>query len=256
MQLNHKTFGQGDPLVIVHGLFGTLDNWQTLGKRFAEEYSVYLVDQRDHGRSPHSEAITFPLLGSDLGEFMEQQFMYEAHLLGHSMGGKSVMQFALDHPDRVDKLIVVDVAPKAYSASHHEIFEALFAVDLVNLKSRSEANDFLATKIKSSSVRQFLLKNLSRDKENGGFRWKLNLPLIYKHYNDILANVTWDGTPYDKPALFIRGAESDYVQDEDFPIIYKMFPQARIETVQGAGHWVHAQQPEELYRLVSEFLAE
>lgn len=254
MQLHHKSFGQGFPLLIVHGLFGTLDNWQTLGKRFAEQHLVYLVDQRDHGRSFHSEEITFPILGEDLRRFMEDNWMHEAHLLGHSMGGKSVMQCALDNPDLVDKLVVVDVAPRDYAGSHQEIFEALFAVDLVNLRDRKDADAFLKTRIPSYSVRQFLLKNLSRDRDTGGFRWKMNLPVIYKYYSDILANVRWDGTPFDKPTLFIRGADSDYIQDEDYPTIRRMFPQARIETVADAGHWVHAQQPEVLYRLVREFL--
>lgn len=253
MDLNFKSFGQGPPLVILHGLFGTLDNWQTLGKRWAEEFTVFLVDQRNHGRSPHEAGIDYPSMAADLKAFLEDNWIYETHVLGHSMGGKTAMQFALDYPEMVDKLVVVDIAPRAYPGGHEDIFEALLALDLAALGERSEADALLAKSIPQRGVRQFLLKNLTRTRE-GGYAWKMNLPVIYEHYAAILANVR-AAEPFAGPTLFVRGGQSDYVSDADWPAAQALFPQARLETVAGAGHWVHAERPEELYGLVKDFLA-
>ncbi len=254
MELNFKSFGQGPPLVILHGLFGTLDNWQTLGKRWAEHYTVFLVDQRNHGRSPRTEQIDYPSMAEDLHQFLESHWVYRSHLLGHSMGGKTAMQFALHYPDMVDKLIIVDIAPRAYPGGHEPIFDALFALDLNSIDDRKEADAFLEARIPEFGVRQFLLKNLTRTRE-GGYEWKMNLPVIFRHYDDILRNI--DGTePFEGPTLFLRGGDSRYVRDEDWPAIQQFFPNARLETVTGAGHWVHAEQPEALFELVTEFLAE
>ncbi|MEZ4983868.1 MAG: alpha/beta fold hydrolase [Saprospiraceae bacterium] len=253
MQLNHKTFGQGEPLIILHGLFGTLDNWQTLAKQWAEHYTVVLVDQRNHGRSPHEDAHTYPLMAEDLRQFMENNWIYEAHILGHSMGGKTAMQFALQHPEMVNKLVVVDMAPKAYSGGHETILEALKALPLGEIADRSEADDFLKERISDFGVRQFLLKNLTRTK-NGDYEWKMNLPVLIAHYEDILANVAVTTEVFGHPAHFIRGAKSDYVQDEDMADIRRWFPQATLATIPNAGHWVHAEQPTLLYEEVSRFL--
>ena len=185
MELNHKTFGQGEPLVILHGLFGTLDNWQTMARRFAENYTVILVDQRNHGRSPHLPGHSYELLANDLKEFLEANWIYEANILGHSMGGKTAMQFAMDFPDMVEKLVVVDMGIKEYPAGHNEIFEALFSLDVSKLESRSVAQKHLVSKINNLGVVQFLMKNLSRKKE-GGFQWKMNLQALYENYEKIL----------------------------------------------------------------------
>ncbi|MCB9337368.1 MAG: alpha/beta fold hydrolase [Lewinellaceae bacterium] len=253
MELNYKTFGQGDPVIILHGLFGTLDNWQTIARKLAEHYSVYILDQRNHGRSPHSETHDYPSMAEDLRQFMESHWMYDgAHVIGHSMGGKTAMQFALDHPDLVKKLVVVDIAPKAYNGGHHEIFDALFSMDLDKIADRSEADSLLAEKIKEPDVRLFLMKNLSRKKE-GGYEFKMNLPALYKHYDNILAAVSGEH-PFEGPSLFIRGGRSRHMEDGDEVLIKKLFPQAIIETVAGAGHWVHAEKPEELLKLVGKFL--
>ena len=254
MELNFKTFGQGPPLILLHGLFGTLDNWQTLGKRWAEHYTVFIVDQRNHGRSPHHDSLDYPALAEDLRHFMEAHWVYKAHILGHSMGGKTAMQFALHYPDMVDKLVVVDIAPKAYTGGHETIFDALLNLDLSTITDRKEAESYLQSRIPEEGVRQFLLKNLTREKD-GGFLWKMNLPVIYKHYADKLANVE-PGEPFDGPSLFIRGGLSAYVQDEDWPLIQQWFPEARLYTVPGAGHWVHAEQPALLYQQVQAFLEE
>ena len=255
MELNYKTFGQGPPLIILHGLFGTLDNWQTLAKRFAEHYSVYIIDQRNHGKSPHHSEMTYPLLAEDLRDFMESKWMFKAHIMGHSMGGKAAMQFALQFPDFVDHLIVVDMHPAANEGGHEQIFDAMLSLDLKQLKNRKEASQLLEEKIADFGVRQFLLKNLSRDKENDAYRWKMNLKALHERYPDILAAVSGEEA-FEGPALFIKGGRSNYIQDSHWPEVLDPFPNAKLYTVEEAGHWVHADAPKELEKVVVDFLNE
>ncbi|MEM6318342.1 MAG: alpha/beta fold hydrolase [Bacteroidota bacterium] len=252
MQLNYKSFGEGYPLIILHGLFGTLDNWQTIAKKLATQFSVYIVDQRNHGRSPHDDAFSYPTLADDLQEFMEQQWIYEAHILGHSMGGKTAMQFALNYPDLVNKLVVVDIAPKLYAAGHEAIFKALLSVDFTKVQSRKDVDKWISTSITDVGIRQFLLKNLTRTKTSG-YEWKMNLAAIHKNYPNILAAIDSEET-FDGTSLFIRGGESDYIEDADWPMIKGLFSQAKLATVEKAGHWVHAAAPTELLDLVNDFL--
>lgn len=251
MELNFKEFGQGDPVIILHGLFGTLDNWQTIAKQLAKNYTVYIVDQRNHGRSPHDDEFSYPIMAEDLQVFMESKWIYKAHIIGHSMGGKTAMEFALNYPDMVDKLVIVDIAPKAYEGGHQIIFDALFSVDLTALTNRKEADEVLAQKIEDYGVRQFLLKNLSRTKE-GAYQWKMNLPVIYKHYQAILASISVEAT-FDKETLFIKGEKSNYIQEVDKETIERYFPKASIRMVEGSGHWVHAEKPKELLDLVLQY---
>lgn len=251
MELNYKQFGQGEPIIILHGLFGMLDNWQTIARKLGEQYTVFIIDQRNHGKSPHHSEFDYPTMAEDLKCFMEQNWIYRAHLIGHSMGGKTVMQFALEYPDMVDKLIVVDIAPKKYKGGHQTIFEALFALDLDNLKGRKDAENLLEQRIDEAGVRQFLLKNLTRKKE-GGYAWKMNLPAIFEHYEDILDSI--EGESIEVDTLFIKGAKSKYIQEEDKDIIFDLFPNSDIKTVERAGHWVHAEQPIILMDMVLEFL--
>lgn len=252
MELNYKTFGQGDPVIILHGLFGTLDNWQTIARKLSEQYTVYIVDQRNHGRSPHLPDMSYELMAEDLCRFMEQHWIFRAAVIGHSMGGKTAMQFALNNPDMVERLVVIDIAPKAYAGGHQDIFEALFDVKLTELESREAAEQILARRIPEAGVRQFLLKNLTREKE-GSYAWKMNLFAIYRHYPDILAAVGGP-EPFEGPALFVRGEKSDYITNGDQELIRRLFPKARLETVQGAGHWVHADAPQSLLELILQFL--
>ncbi len=251
MELNYKEFGQGDPIVILHGLFGTLDNWQTMAKQLANDYTVIIVDQRNHGRSPHAEEINYSLMAEDLKELLENNWIYKTRIIGHSMGGKTAMEFALNYPDLVEQLAVIDIGPKAYKGNHESIFEALERVELDKIEGRKEADGVLAETIEDSGVRQFLLKNLSRNKE-GGYRWKMNLPALRKHYNDILANVKGDEI-YDGPTLFVGGGQSNYISQEDLPEINKLFPMASMEIVEKSGHWIHAEAPKELYSLLTRF---
>jgi len=252
MQLNYKTFGQGDPLIILHGLFGTLDNWQTLAKRWAKEYTVFLVDQRNHGRSPHVDEHNYLAMAEDLNTFMEANWIHKAHILGHSMGGKTAMQFAVLYPEMVDKLIIIDIAPKEYSGGHEQIIEALNNLDVSQLQDRKTADAQLKTRIPLFGVRQFLLKNLTREK-TGGYRWKMNLPALTQNYQAILQNID-PSELFEGPALFVKGDTSPYIKEEDLPNIQTYFPNAQLETIAEAGHWVHAEQPEQLFKVVRHFL--
>lgn len=251
MELNFKSFGQGDPVIILHGLFGNLDNWQTFAKQLAEHFLVYIVDLRNHGRSPHVEEMNYRAVAEDLKEFMEAQWIYEASIIGHSMGGKTAMQFAFDHPDMLKHLVVVDIAPKAYTGGHETILKAMMDLNPGQLENRSDAEEQLAGTITDPAIRLFLLKNLSRNKD-GGYDWKINLPVLNREYPNILSAVK--GEPFAGPALFIRGERSDYIQDADLPQIRALFPQAELTTVPGAGHWVHAEAPKILLSEVSRFL--
>lgn len=252
MQLAHKILGEGEPLVVLHGLFGTLDNWQTIARRLAEQRQVVLVDLPNHGRSPHVDRADYESQAAALAAFLDAQWMHRVDVLGHSMGGKVAMHYALHYPDRVGKLIVVDMAPRSYPRGHDEIFAAMAGIPLEQSLSRQQIDALLAEQIEDVGVRLFLMKNLARERA-GGFRWKLNLEVLQRDYASLLAEVrgpAWAGT-----ALFIRGAESSYVRDEDLPGIKALFPQAHIETVVGAGHWVHAEQPDALTEAVGAFLA-
>ena len=224
MQLNFKQFGQGDPIIILHGLFGTLDNWQTIAKVLAEDHTVFIVDQRNHGKSPHASPFDYPTMAADLQEFMEQNWIYKAHLIGHSMGGKTVMQFALDYPDLVDDLIVVDIAPVDYPERHNHIFEALLNLHPEQHSERKVMDAQLAELIPEYGERQFLMKNLTRNKE-GGFRFKMNLPVIHENYHHILADVQSEEV-FDERTLFIKGGNSQHIMPEYEGNIKKYFPQA------------------------------
>lgn len=252
MDLNFKVFGEGKPVIILHGLFGMLDNWQTVAKKLADEYMVYIVDQRNHGRSPHLPDFNYTLMAEDLQIFMESQWIYEAIIVGHSMGGKTAMRFALDYPEMVEKLVVVDIGPKQYPAGHDLIFESLLSVDLSTVKSRQEVATILSKKIPDQGVVQFLMKNLSRTKQDT-YEWKMNLPAIFKNYSNILAPLSVKQV-FESEALFIRGEKSPYIQDKDWPSIHNVFPKASLITIPGAGHWVHAEQPQLLFNALSEFI--
>ncbi len=252
MQLNFKKFGEGQPMIILHGLFGMLDNWQTLSRSFAEKYQVFLVDQRNHGKSPHASLIDYQSMADDLHDFLLSHDLSNATILGHSMGGKTAMQFATYYPEMVRKLIVVDIAPKVYKGGHQKIFEALFNVNIEKVSSRMEVEAALAEKIDEPGIRLFLMKNLNRSK-GGSYRWKMNLPAIHEHYDKILGNIDKD-IHFEGDSLFIRGALSKYIKDEDEATIREYFPNARIVSIPDAGHWVHADAPRALFDEVVRFV--
>ena len=253
MDLFYNQYGEdGPPLLILHGLLGANGNWHTLSRTaFRKMATVYAVDQRNHGRSPHTDRIDYPSMAADVQAFVEQHDLGRAHLLGHSMGGKTAMQTALTYPEVVDRLIVVDMAPRAYAPRHTDLLDALARIDPSDYDSRDAIDDALAEDVPAWAIRQFLLKNLDYDGEQ--YTWKMNLDAIRRHYDDINAAITSD-EPFEGPALFVRGADSDYVSDEDVPAIRNLFPRAELVTIDGAGHWVHADQPDALAEVVTDFL--
>ena len=252
MQLHFKQLGRGEPLVLLHGLFGSSDNWLGVAPRLAEKFHVFIPDLRNHGHSPHHAEMDYPLLAADVEKFFAAQKIESASVIGHSMGGKVAMQFALDFPARVKKLIVVDMAPRAYERRHDKIFAALLALDLKSSQTRSQMEEALAGEIPSLNLRRFLLKNLGRD-EHGNFFWKMNLRGLSGNYSR-LGEVLSAREPFAKPTLFIRGGKSDYIAEADVVEIHRLFPAAEIQTIATASHWVHADAPEEFVRLVLDFL--
>lgn len=252
MKLNFKKSGQGEPLIILHGLFGSADNWLSIAKGLENDYTLFLVDQRNHGDSGHSDQWDYQSMADDLKEFMEEQGIEKTHLLGHSMGGKTAMTFALQHPDKVKRLIVVDIAPRFYPVHHQSILDGLNAIDLEQLKSRKEADEILSQYEEVKSTRQFLLKSLGRNEE-GKFIWKINLPVITEKIENVSQAIESDHV-FDQATLFITGANSRYVQDKDKAAIEKYFPNSNIIKMKDAGHWIHAEQPEAVIRTVQAFL--
>ncbi|MBL0741943.1 alpha/beta fold hydrolase [Chryseolinea lacunae] len=251
MQLFFREYGEGSPLIILHGLFGSSDNWLTQAKLLSPSYKVYTVDLRDHGQSPHSDAFNYPSMVADLAEFIDAQNIKNPVILGHSMGGKVAMNFALTHPDKLDKLIVVDISPRRYDLEHYVIVKGLNAIPIGTLASRNEADTLLSEYVPEPDVRQFLLKNLQR-KAEGGFTWKINLPLISEQLSNIGVDLHVQGT-FEKPTLFIRGRFSKYIPDSDWEKITSVFPNARLETME-TGHWVQAEKPQEFVDVVTRWL--
>jgi len=253
MKLNYQKIGEGPPLIIIHGLFGMLDNWMTIARELSTNYSVYLVDQRNHGKSPHSDDFDYYLMAEDIEEMMDHWGLEEVHLLGHSMGGKTAMQFAVRNAASVKSLVVVDIAPKDYPRGHDIIFEAFESVNLVALESRKQAEEQMSSVLDDKSVQLFLLKNLSRTEEE--YVWRPNIAAIKEHYDNIIVNSLSPWESYDGPTLFVKGAKSErYIEEEDFPTLESFFPAYELVELD-AGHWVHAEKPEELVAILSEFLA-
>ena len=250
--LYYRELGEGKPMVILHGLFGSSDNWLTLGKRFAEAYKVYLIDQRNHGQSFHDDQFDYAVMAADLAHFFKQEKIAPAIVLGHSMGGKTAMEFAMNHQSLVDRLIVADIAPKSYPVHHHTILKGLFAIDLEKLGSRKEADEILGRYVPEVGVRQFLLKNLTRNDQKK-FTWRINLPVIAREIEAIGKGLN-QNYRFDKPTLFIRGGRSDYIKGGDTHLIHSIFSDVFLQTIENAGHWLHAEQPDVFYRHVMDFL--
>ena len=251
MKLFFREYGHGKPMIILHGLFGSSDNWLTQAKLFSGSFKVYTVDQRNHGQSPHSDVFDYPSFVSDLAEFVQDHSITDPIVIGHSMGGKTAMNFALTHPEKIDRLIVVDISPKAYNLEHYAIAKGLLAIPINNVKSRNEADEILAQHVQEPDVRQFLLKNLQR-KQDGGFTWKINLKIISEKLENVGVDLHAKG-PFEKPTLFIRGVKSKYVQDSDWDRILQIFPKAKLETM-NTGHWVQAEKPQEFADVVTRWL--
>jgi len=252
MQLHFTQLGEGEPLLVLHGLLGSHQNLLPASRRFAERFQVFAIDQRNHGHSPHHDEMHYAALADDLARFMDRHQLAAAHVLGHSMGGKTAMQFALNHPGRVGRLVVVDMAPRAYGPRHDQLLRALRELRPERFKTRHEADQAMAPSVPEAALRQFLLKNLAPG-ENGGYRWRIHLDGIATNY-DRLREAVSGVTPFKGKTLFLLGGKSDYVAEADRSEILKLFPAAGFETIAGAGHWVHAEQPEAFAGAVMNFL--
>ena len=251
MLLHYKELGEGKPLVILHGLFGTSDNWQTHAKKLGEYYRVILVDQRNHGHSPWSEDFTYEHLADDLERLILHLGIDQFTLIGHSMGGKTAMYYSQKYPNRLEKMVVVDIGIKRYPMHHNEIIKGIKSLDLTTISSRSAAEQAMLPFVDSYGVRQFLLKNLYWI-EKGKLAWRMNVDVLEREMEEILAPIptieVWT------PTLFLRGAMSNYILDEDWDAIEEVFPDATLETIENAGHWVHSEQPDEFIEKVLGFI--
>ncbi len=263
MNLFYRKAGSGTPIVIIHGLYGSSDNWVNIGKRLSEKHTVYMLDQRNHGRSPFAKSHTYDDLRNDLEEFFAHHKIEKATLLGHSMGGKVAMWFAADFPEKVEKLVIADIAPKDYLLLkedsqfhlHRNILLAMQDIDFSIIKSRNDVDDYMAEKLDDPRIRQFLLKNIEKDKTTKRYKWRVNAEVLYDHLDEIVSGVnhSWldDRTPITTyPVIFIRGLLSKYILDEDIHAIKEIYPDAKIVDIAGAGHWLHAEQPQKFMEAV------
>ena len=253
MQLHSNILGQGQAFIILHGFLGMSDNWKTLGKKFSEQgYEVHLIDQRNHGRSPHDEAFNYAVLTQDLKNYCNRHQLTNIVLLGHSMGGKTAMLFAIKYPQMVSKLIVADISPRFYPVHHDVILKGLSALDFNILKTRKEADEVLANYVSEFGIRQFLLKNLYW-KDKGQLGLRINLKVLKENVEEIGEALPVDSI-FEGDTLFLRGDRSDYISLRDEALIKIHFPIATVETISNAGHWLHAENSIEFYETVVHFL--
>jgi len=250
--LHHKIIGQGQPLIILHGLFGMLDNWMTLAKRYGEFYEVHLIDQRNHGHSFHDNEHSYEAMAGDLKDYIESQKLESVILLGHSMGGKTAMLAACLYPNLIEKLIVVDISPKFYAPHHQSIIEGLYAVKNADIKSRKEADVVLSKHFDNAGIRMFLLKNLF---------WKTKTQLDFRFNLDAIVNqiekigvALDDELSFENPTLFIDGEKSDYILESDLGKIEEHFPDSEVVEISNAGHWVHAENPNDFWDATMQFI--
>jgi len=258
MKLFYRKYGEAgaQPLIILHGLFGASDNWVSYSRKIADGgFEVYVVDQRNHGQSPNSPVFNYDVLVNDLQDFVKEHEIINPILMGHSLGGKVAMRFALKNPQLVKKLVVVDICLKPYPPrkEHLQIVNAIRSMDSSEIKSRHEAEKKMETLIPEMRIRQFILKNLHRT-SNNGFEWRLNIEAIAANLNKMFDGTDVDGI-FEKPTLFIKGGNSDYILPEDFPHIRKNFPKAEIITIDGTSHWVQVEAPKRFFQLTSRFMS-
>lgn len=252
MRLFCKRYGAGRPVIILHGLFGSHINWYTISRKLEDRFSVFALDLRNHGDSPHSDAFDYDLMAEDVREFMEREKISRAAVIGHSMGGKVAMTLACSHSSRLEKLVVVDIAPKAYPDDKEGLLRTMTSLELDRLETIEQAVEELGAWIPSLPLRRFLVKNLKR-KKGGGFKWRINLQAVVSCHGKIRSAPPLK-EPFSGPALFIRGERSDYVGREDGESIRAWFPRAKILTIKKAGHWVHADMPDVFADQVRNFI--
>jgi len=254
MKLHYRKLGSGKPLVVLHGVFGSSDNLFTVCRNIAEKgYEVYILDARNHGQSERSEVFNYEVMAEDLDRFLSENGISAPVILGHSMGGKAVLQYS-QHYTNFSGLVIVDIAARAYPRHHEHIIRGLQAIDTSTLTSRKEAEDIFSRYVSDAGERQFLLKNLYRT-EDGGFDWRINVPVLAENAGEVVSEVSLYNK-VEKPLLLMRGGDSPYVSDEDFEYLKTWYPAARLVTIAGANHWVHATRPAEFVEEVTRFLAE
>ena len=253
MKLFLRTFGQGQPLIILHGLFGQSDNWNTLARQFSENnLQVFTLDLRNHGLSQWSDEMNYQVMSEDVFEFITDNNLKDAIVLGHSMGGKVAMHLAFNHPNVLDKLIIADIAPKYYPAHHQQVFLALQHIDFSLVKTRKDAEAILSNYIDDYGTKQFLLKNIYW-KDDTTLAWRFNIKAISENIEKI-GEATTSEIPCEVISLFVRGEKSKYITDDDWKNIQELFPRSILETIIGSGHWVHAEKPKEFFDCVMKFV--
>ena len=253
MLLHSNIIGEGKPFVILHGFFGMSDNWKTLGSQFSEEgFQVHLVDQRNHGRSFHSDEFNYEVLAEDLKQYCDEHSLSDIVLLGHSMGGKSAMLFATLYPEIVSKLLVADISPRFYPVHHDAILNGLSALNFDTINSRSEADKILSNYVSDFGTRQFLLKNLYWV-EKGQLGLRINLEVLKNEVSEVGESLP-SYARFEKDTLFLRGDRSEYIGVEDERIILNHFPKAEIVAISNAGHWLHAENPKDFFEVVINFV--
>lgn len=252
MRLNFKKLGQGPPLLILHGLFGSGNNWKTIAKSFIDHFEVYLIDLRNHGKSPHSDAFNYDLMAEDIDELLRENGLERVNIIGHSMGGKTAINFSLRNPDKVLKLIIVDIGIKEYPVKDTEMLEALIEMDFNKILTRQDADKCLAKTVLEFNVRQFLLQNLYWTKDRK-LAWKMNVKALVERIDEI-GKPQFSDKPFINPCLFVKGSDSDYVLEEDKEEIDQVFTNCEIRSISGANHWVHIDKPREFLDIVLEFL--
>jgi len=259
MKLFYRKYGNGPPLFILHGLYGSSDNWVTVARSISHKFTVYLPDQRNHGQSPHSHLHDYDFMSQDLYELIEELKINKILLAGHSMGGKVAVSFAMKWPERINSLIIIDISPfrpsdpeNRFYNEHKHILETILSVNLSNIKSRSDAESEFLNKIGSEETRSFVLKNLQRTADNT-FSWKMNVKSLYDNLEIIV-----DGLPAPSldtepvtgfPVLFVKGEKSGYLAKDELHTIRMLFPGAGMFTVKNAGHWVHAERPDAIIEI-------
>jgi esterase len=253
MILHSNIIGNGKPFIILHGFLGMGDNWKTLAKEFSESnYQVHLVDQRNHGRSFHSEDFDYELMSADLKAYCDDHNLSDIILLGHSMGGKTAMLFAATYSELVNKLIVADISPRFYPVHHDTILEGLNSLDFSKIKSRGEADKVLSSYIKDQGIRMFLLKNLYWVKK-GQLGLRINLPVLKENVSEVGEALPIHAI-FNKDTLFLRGDRSEYIGEQDETIIHRHFPNSKIIAIANAGHWLHAENPKDFFTAVMNFI--
>lgn len=266
MKLHYRELGsEGPALVILHGLYGSSDNWVSIARLIQNDFRIFIVDQRNHGLSPHSHEMNYESMANDLLELFNDNKLKKAHVIGHSMGGKTAMRFALENPERIDKLVILDIAPKSYASfsnyaqitnDHAHIINSLLTVDCDKAKSRGDLDKQLINQLPNKTLRQFLLKNITRTKD-GKYQWLINLNTLKDSLETLMdgfSEIAPEENNTSLPTVFIIGDKSGYVMEEDTLIIRKYFKEAEIVTIPNAGHWLHAEQPELLIKTLKYFL--